>query len=146
MELNEGAENLKIVHCGDKVELTLTGIHSILIKKSGGLDGVSDNNLLESALQAPFQTFGGDELYPTIQKKAACLCYGLVNNHSFIDGNKRIGILVLMTFLQLNGMPVDCTDDELIRLGLGLASGEVSRRNCLNGSLPKLINRRLLIV
>lgn len=102
-------------------------IHSILIKRSGGLDGVRDNNLLESALQAPFQTFGGDELYPTIQKKAACLCYGLVNNHSFIDGNKRIGILAMMTFLQLNGMSVDCTDDELIQLGLGLASGKVSQ-------------------
>jgi len=54
---------------------------------------VRDNNLLESALQAPFQTFGGDELYPTIQKKAACLCYGLVNNHSFIDeqADRNIG-------------------------------------------------------
>lgn len=98
-----------------------------MIKKSDGLDRARDNNLLESALQAPFQIFGGDELYPTVQKKAACLCYGLVNNHSFIDGNKRFGILVMMTFLQLNGMSVDCTDDELIRLGLELASGVVDQ-------------------
>lgn len=102
-------------------------IHSLLIKQSGGIDGVRDNNLLESAVQAPFQTFGGEELYPTIQKKAACLCFGLVNNHSFIDGNKRIGILAMMTFLELNGMLVECSDKELIQLGLGIASDAINQ-------------------
>jgi death-on-curing protein len=102
-------------------------LHSLLIKQTGGLDGVRDHNLLESALQSPFQTFAGEELYPTIQKKAACLGYGLVNNHSFIDGNKRIGILTMMTFLELNGMTVKCSDEELIQLGLGLASGAISQ-------------------
>ncbi len=110
----------------------IISIHSLLIKKTGGLDGIRDHNLLESALQTPFQTFAGEELYPTIQKKAACLCFGLVNNHSFIDGNKRIGILAMMTFLQLNGLPIDCTDDELIQLGLGLASGNVSQEELFN--------------
>lgn len=102
-------------------------IHSILIERTGGLDGVREHSLLESAMQAPFQTFAGDELYPTIQKKAACLGFGLVNNHSFVDGNKRIGILTMMTFLQLNGMPIECSDEELIQLGLGLASGRISQ-------------------
>ena len=68
----------------------IVSIHSLLIKRSGGLDGIRDNNLLESALQAPFQTFAGEELYPAIQKKAACLGFGLVNNHGFIDGKQLI--------------------------------------------------------
>lgn len=101
-------------------------IHSLLIKQTGGLDGVRDHNLLDSAIQAPFQTFAGEELYPTIQKKAACLCFGLINNHSFIDGNKRIGILAMMTFLKLNGMSIECSDEDLIYLGLNLASGKMS--------------------
>lgn len=105
----------------------ITAIHSILIQQSGGSDGVRDDNLLESAMQAPFQTFAGEELYPTIQRKAACLCFGLVNNHSFVDGNKRIGILAMMTFLELNGIPIECTDEELIKLGLGVASNEISQ-------------------
>jgi death-on-curing protein len=105
----------------------IISIHSLLIKQTGGLDGIRDDNLLDSALQAPFQTFAGEELYPSLQKKAACLGYGLVNNHSFIDGNKRIGVLTMMTFLQLNGLPVESSDDELIQLGLGLASGKISQ-------------------
>ena len=106
-------------------------IHSILVKKSGGLDGVRDDNLLESALQAPFQTFGGEELYPTIQKKAACLCFGLINNHSFVDGNKRIGILSMMTFMELNGISISCSNEELIKLGLGVASNELDKEELL---------------
>lgn len=109
----------------------IISIHSILIKQTGGLDGIRDYNLLESALKAPFQTFDGEELYPTIQKKAACICFALIKNHSFIDGNKRIGILAMMTFLQLNGFSVDCSDEELIHLGLGLASGEIDYKNLL---------------
>lgn len=105
----------------------IISIHSLLIKQSGGLDGIRDNNLLESALQSPFQTFAGEELYPTIYKKAACLCFGLVNNHSFIDGNKRIGILAMMTFLELNNMYVECSDKELIQLGLGVASDAITQ-------------------
>lgn len=103
----------------------IISIHSLLIEQTGGLDGVRDQNLLDSALQAPFQTFAGEELYPTIQKKAACLCFGLVNNHSFIDGNKRIGILAMLIFLQLNGLSINCSDEELIQLGLGLASSKI---------------------
>lgn len=101
-------------------------IHSMLIKETGGTDGLRDYKLLDSAMNAPFQTFDSEDLYPTIQKKAACLCYGLINNHSFIDGNKRIGILTMITFLQLNGIVIDCSDSELIKLGFGVASGQVS--------------------
>jgi len=107
-------------------------MHSLLIKSSGGSDGIKDVGLLESALNAPFQTFAGEDIYITIQSKAAKLGYFLVNNHPFIDGNKRIGILVMLVFLEINGMEVACTDNELITLGLGLADGLVSDKHLLN--------------
>ena len=67
-------------------------LHSELIKMTGGSDGIRDIGLLESALETPFQSYGGEELYPSIQAKAARLCYGLVKNHAMVDGNKRIGV------------------------------------------------------
>lgn len=100
-------------------------IHSMLISKTGGLDGIRDNGLLESALATPFQTFDEQELYPTSYGKAARLGFSLVNNHPFVDGNKRIGLLVMMTFLELNGILLNVNDDELIQLGLDLASGKI---------------------
>ena len=65
--------------------------HSQLISETGGSDGLRDVGLLESAINSPFRQFGNEDLYPTIQQKASRLCFGLVNNHPFIDGNKRIG-------------------------------------------------------
>lgn len=113
-------------------------IHSILINQSGGIDGVRDRNLLDSALKAPFQTFSGEDLYPTIPQKAACLCFGLINNHSFLDGNKRIGILVMMTFMELNNMPITCTDEELIQLGLGVASNSIGQNEVLSWIIERM--------
>ena len=99
-------------------------LHSKLIQATGGIDGIRDEGLLESALAAPFQFFGGEELYPSIPRKAARLCYGLIKNHVFLDGNKRIGIYTMLVFLELNGMKVECSDEELIVLGLGIAAGK----------------------
>lgn len=82
---------------------------------------------MESALRTSFQTYAGEELYPMFKKKAASLCYGLVNNHSFIDGNKRGGVLAMMTFLELNEEPVKCTDTEMLQLGLGVADGTMKQ-------------------
>lgn len=107
-------------------------IHSMLISQTGGKDGIRDEGLLESALNAPFQTFDGEYIYKTIKAKAAKLGYFLVKNHPFIDGNKRIGILVMITFLEINGVEVVCTDEELIDLGLGLADGTVNDNDLLN--------------
>lgn len=104
----------------------------MLIDQTGGSDGIRDEGLLESALNAPFQTFDGDYIYRTIKAKAAKLGYFLVKNHPFIDGNKRIGILVMITFLEINGVEVACTDGELITLGLGLADGSIDDENLLN--------------
>jgi len=103
----------------------IISMHHLLIIQSGGLDGVRDEGLLESAMNTSFQTFGGEELYPTIQKKAAILCYGLVNNHAFIDGNKRIGILAMLVFLEINGIDINSKDEELVDLGLSIASNTV---------------------
>lgn len=107
-------------------------MHSMLIKQTGGLDGIRDEGLLDSAINTPFQTFAGEELYSTVQKKAACLCYGLVKNHAFNDANKRIGILTMMTFMELNNLFVNCSDEELISLGLNIASGEAGQEDILN--------------
>lgn len=107
-------------------------MHELLIKYTGGLNGVKDDGLLESAINNPFQTFMGNELYPTIQRKAANLCYSLINNHAFNDGNKRIGILAMLTFLELNGIMIKCSDDELVKLGLDTASGKFTQEDILS--------------
>lgn len=99
-------------------------LHSMVIKQSGGIDGIRDNGLLDSALHTPFQSFDNEDLYPSIQGKAARLCYSIVNNHPFIDGNKRIGILVMLVFLEINNVIIQCQDKDIIDLGLGIASGK----------------------
>jgi death-on-curing protein len=101
---------------------TVIAMHSELIAQSGGLDGVRDMNMLDASINSPFHTFGGQYLYPTIQAMAAHLAFSLIKNHSFIDGNKRIGILAMLVFLEINGLPLACTDDELVSIGLGLAT------------------------
>lgn len=107
-------------------------IHGMLIEQTGGKDGIRDDGLLDSALNAPFQTFDGEYIYKTIKVKAAKLGYFLVKNHPFIDGNKRTGILVMITFLEINGFEITCSDEELIILGLGLAEGTINDKDLLN--------------
>ena len=107
-------------------------MHSLLIQKTGGSDGVRDEGLLDSALNLPFQSFDGEDIYKTIQAKAARLGFSLINNHPFVDGNKRIGILVMLVFLEINGIEIICTDEELVELGLGVADGSVSYKDLLN--------------
>ena len=85
-------------------------LHSHLIAETGGVDGLRDEGMLESAMNAPFQSFAGEEVYPSLQQKAARLCFGLVKNHPFIDGNKRIGTHAMLVFLALNGIELDYTD------------------------------------
>ena len=88
-------------------------LHTQLIETTGGSDGIRDLGLLESALESPFQSYSGEELYPSIQAKAARLCYGLVKNHAMIDGNKRIGCHATLVFLELNGYEMEYTQKEL---------------------------------
>ena len=107
-------------------------LHEILVKYSGGAEGIRNMDLLDSALEAPFITFDGVSNYPTPQSKAARLAYGLVKNHPFIDGNKRIGVLAMISFLELNGIKLVCTDDELVKIGLGLADGSIGEKMLLD--------------
>lgn len=102
-------------------------IHSSLIAKTGGMDGVRYANLLDSALKSPFQTFGGNELYPDSLDKASQLCYSLIENHPFADGNKRIGVHLALLFLKLNAVDLEYSQQELIDFGLGVAPGKISK-------------------
>lgn len=107
-------------------------LHDVLLKETGGASGLKDEGLLESAANVPFATFGGNDLYPTIQQKGARLGLGLIKNHAFVDGNKRVGILVMLTFLEINGIDLTCTDDELIAVGLDLAAGSMTEDQLLS--------------
>ena len=100
-------------------------LHSQLIESFGGSSGVRDDNLLDSALETPFQTFDGEELYPTLQAKAARLGYGLIKNHCMIDGNKRIGAHAMLVFLELNEVEIEYTQKELYTTVLAVADGSL---------------------
>lgn len=107
-------------------------LHSALIAQSGGLDGTRDEGLLDSALNAPFQTFAEQDLYPTVLEKAARLGYGLICNHPFLDGNKRIGTHAMLVFLDINQFSLSYTDNELIEIVLRVAAGEAGYNELLD--------------
>ncbi len=100
-------------------------LHDQLIAETGGASGLRDNGMLESALTAPFQSFAETELYPSLSQKAARLCFGLVKNHPFVDGNKRIGTHAMLVFLAINGVYLSYTQQELSDVILLLAAGEI---------------------
>lgn len=106
-------------------------IHGELIRETGGLDGVRDVGLLESAVLAPLQTFDDEALYPSMQQKAARLCIGLIQNHPFVDGNKRIGIHAMLVFLNLNGVELAYTQEEITSVGLALANNKMDESGLL---------------
>ena len=99
-------------------------LHTELVSATGGTDGVRDFGLLSSALNAPFQQFDNKDLFPTIQQKAARLGYGLIKNHAFVDGNKRIGVHTMLVFLEINGISLEYTQKELYTTVLDVASGK----------------------
>lgn len=102
-------------------------IHDLIISSSGGSRGIRDINALESAVNLPRQTFDQKDLYPDIVTKAAALCFSLVMNHPFVDGNKRVGHASMETFLILNGYEIISSVDEQERVMLELAAGKMSR-------------------
>ncbi len=104
------------------IEMVLL-LHRLIAAESGGSVGVRDYNLLDSALESAFQTFDGKDLYPSKEEKGARIGYSLISNHAFIDGNKRIGVHVMLSFLEFNGIHLRYTDEELVDLGLSIASG-----------------------
>ena len=106
-------------------------LHEKLIIATGGSRGIRDIELLESAIENSKATFAGEDLYKSNEEKCCSICYSIVNNHAFIDGNKRIGIYVMLVLLEYNGIKLSFTQKELIDLGLGIATGELKQENVL---------------
>lgn len=106
-------------------------LHQLIAEETGGSIGVRDEGLLDSALESAFATFGGNDLYPTKEEKGARIGYNLISNHAFVDGNKRIGMHLMLSFLELNGIKIRCTDDDIVKAGLGVASGEMNYEDLL---------------
>ena len=100
-------------------------LHQIIAEATGGSIGVRDEGLLESALESAYASFGGQDFYPSKEEKGARLGYALISNHAFVDGNKRIGVYVMLAFLEMNGIRIRCTDEELVRVGLSVADGSM---------------------
>ena len=111
----------------DKVLL----LHQIISAETGGDPELRDINLLDSALESAFQTFDGQERYPTKEEKAARIGYALISSHAFVDGNKRIGMYVLLTFLETNGIKIRPSNVEVVRIGLATAAGEMKYEDIL---------------
>ena len=106
-------------------------LHQLIVAETGGSNELRDIGLLDSALEGIFQTFSGEELYPTKEEKGARLGYTLISNHAFVDGNKRIGMYVMLTFLEVNGIHMVCTNEDVVEAGLGVASGEMNYEELL---------------
>lgn len=114
--------------------LTVTEIidaHKKLIDQTGGSHGVRDKGLLESAVYGAFHGFGEIEHYKTAAEKAAWLGYSIINNHAFLDGNKRIGVFVMLSTLRLNKISIKYSQQELITLGLDIAKGRIKHNDIL---------------
>ena len=106
-------------------------LHKLIADETGGSVGVRDDALLESALEGAFAGFGDNEFYPTVEEKAARLGYTLISNHAFVDGNKRIGVFIMLTFLEVNGIHVNCTNEDVFNIGIGVADGSITYEELL---------------
>lgn len=107
-------------------------LHQLMAQATGGSVGLRDEALLDAALESAFSGFGDVEFYPSKEEKGARLGYELISNHAFVDGNKRIGMYVMLTFLEVNGIRLECTNEEIVEVGLGVASGKMD--------YPQLVN------
>lgn len=113
-------------------------LHKKLLDATGGLDGIREEAMLDSAVSAPFQTFEGVDLFLSTTAKIARVAYGIVCNHPFIDGNKRIGTYVMLVLLELNCIKADFSDDDIIYIGVELAKGKMSNQQLLDLILERL--------
>lgn len=107
-------------------------LHQLLAEETGGSVGLRDEALLDSALESAFSGFDDQEFYPTKEEKSARLGYTLISNHAFVDGNKRIGIYIMLTFLEVNGIRVDSTNEDVARVGLAVADGSMDYEDLLS--------------
>ena len=116
-------------------------IHRRIIESSGGTAGIRDLGAIESALAQPRVTFSGQSLYPTATDKAGSLCFSLIANHGFLDGNKRIGHAAMEVFLYLNGYELDTPTDEQEEIILGVAAGRINRSQLTAWIKQKTVSR-----
>ena len=115
-------------------------LHQLITQETGGSNEIRDLSLLDSALESVYVTFDGAELYPTKEEKGARLGFTLISNHAFVDGNKRIGMYVMLTFLAVNGIELECTNDDVIEVGLGIASGNMDYDELLKWVVEHRVN------
>lgn len=119
----------------EKVKL----LHRLIAEETGGSVGVRDEGMLESALESAFATFDGADLYPSKEEKGARLGFNLISDHAFVDGNKRIGMYIMLTFLEVNGIRLDVSNEEVARTGLAVAAGEMDYESLLEWVLDHRI-------
>lgn len=127
---------MRYLSIGEVLEL-----HRQLIQYSRGVSQIRDIGALSSAIAQPRMTYANNELYPSLEEKAAALCFSLVCNHPFVDGNKRVGHAAMETFLFLNGYEIAATVDAAEQIILGVASGQISRNELLLWLKQHLIPR-----
>lgn len=107
-------------------------LHELVASVTGGSIGIRDKALLGSALESPFLTFGGEDLYATLEAKGARLGCSLISNHAFVDGNKRIGTLIMLTFLEMNGVHLNLTNEDVEFIAMSVAKGDYKYEDVLN--------------
>lgn len=107
-------------------EEQVINLHNFVIEETSGNLKIRDHASLISAIESPFQTFEGKDLYPSIQQKAARLGHSLISNHPFVDGNKRTGILTMLTFLEINGINIKLSNYEIAKIGLNVANDKMN--------------------
>ena len=117
-------------------------LHELIVDASGGSQGVRDLGAIESAVSQPQMGFGGQDLYPSLAEKVAALSFSLINNHPFVDGNKRIGYEAAVVFLEMNGFTVSGDIDEKERVVLAVAAGEMARDEWTNWLRAHLVELR----
>lgn len=115
-------------------------LHQLITQETGGSNEIRDFDLLDSALESVYATFDGVELYSTKEEKGARLGFTLISNHAFVDGNKRIGMYVMLTFLAVNGIEIECTNEDVIEVGLGVASGNMDYDELLKWVVEHRVN------
>lgn len=115
-------------------------LHQIMAEATGGSAGIRDDALLESAIESAYVTFDGQELYPSKEEKAARLGFSLISNHAFVDGNKRIGMYIMLSFLDINGVKIEATNDDVVSLGLSVADGSAKYDEILKWIVEHRIN------
>ena len=113
-------------------------LHDKIIKEFGGIHGIRNEALLQSALANPLQTFAGLDLYPSVFDKAVQLCFGIIKNHPFLDGNKRLGLHLMLVLIHINGLKIDIAHDELIDIIFKVADGTFNRQDFLQALKEKI--------